>query len=353
LKAAIWTGEQLEITDELEVREPGTDEVTVEIAVAGLCHSDLNPMTGRYPQPVPAVLGHEAVGRVVAVGPGAESLLGTRVVLSPVAFCGACRHCRAGSPTTCTNEPPPPPTPFSLRGRPVNQFVRLGAFARHTVVASRQVIAISDDVPDASAALLGCAIVTGVGAVGRASVASGDVVLVTGAGGVGLNAIQEASFRRAEQIIVCDRNPAKEQIATRLGATDFVVVGDADDIGSAVRDRAPGGADAAIECTGNVAVLEAAIGSLARGGRVVIVGLPGDESMVVPVRSLFHDRSILGCRMGAVDAHRAIPELVDRYLSGQLEIDGLVSRIAPLGEIGSLVDDLRRGELDRGVVVMQ
>jgi S-(hydroxymethyl)glutathione dehydrogenase/alcohol dehydrogenase len=310
-------------------------------------------MNGRYSQPVPAVLGHEAVGRVVAAGPGAESQLGARVVLSPVAFCGVCRRCRAGSPTTCMNEPPPAPTPFSLRGRPVHQFVRLGAFARRTVVSSRQVVAISDDVPDASAALLGCAIVTGVGAVGRASVTPGDVVLVTGAGGVGLNAIQEASFRRAERIIVCDRNPAKERIAMQMGATDFVVVRDADDIGSAVRDRSPGGADAAIECTGNVAVLETAIASLARGGRAVIVGLPGDESMQVPVRSLFHDRSILGCRMGALDAHRAIPELVDRYLRGHLEIDALVTRIAPLGEIGSLVDELHRGALDRGILVVE
>ncbi|WP_117000832.1 zinc-binding dehydrogenase [Desertimonas flava] len=347
MRAAIWTGEALEVHGDVDVRPPGDGEVLVEIAAAGLCHSDLNPMTGSYPQPVPAVLGHEAVGRVVD---GAAHLVGRRVVLTPIVACGSCPRCRGGSPTTCTTPPPPRPPVFSRSGSTVHQFVNLGAFTERTVVLASQVVAVPDDLPDAEAALLGCAVVTGVGAVERAGVVAGETVLVTGAGGIGLNAVQGARLAGARRVIVADRNPAKEAIARRLGATDFIVVGEAG-LPAALADADVDPVDAAIECTGNVGVLEASIGALGRGGRVVIVGLPGaGEAMTVPVRSLFHDKAILGSRMGSVDPHTAIPRLAAQAVAGDLQLAPLVSRVVPLEAIAGLVDDLEHGRLDRGLL---
>lgn len=351
MKAAIWTGEAIEVTETLTVRGPATGEVTVEIEAVGLCHSDLNPIEGRYDQPVPAVLGHEAVGRVVGAGRGAEHLRDTRVVLSPLVSCGICRQCRRGSPTACSAPPRPHQAPFDLDGTPVHQFVHIGAFAARTVVTADQVIPVPDDLPAPSAALLGCAVITGTGAVARADVRPGDRVLVTGAGGIGLNAIQEAAARGAEHVLVCDRDPRKAAIATTFGATEVVVTETAEDVLAAVRDRFPDGVDAAIECVGRVDILEAAIASVASGGRAVIVGLPGiGERLSADVRHLFRDRSILGCRMGSVDPRVAIPGLVERYQRGELEIDGLVSRVAPIDEIAALVEDFTAGRLDRGVL---
>lgn len=349
MRAALWTGEVLEVHDDLEVRSPGDDEVVVEIAAAGLCHSDLNPMTGSYAQPVPAVLGHEAVGRVIDGGP---ELLGRRVVLTPIVSCGSCRRCRAGSPTTCTTPPPTRPPAFSRGGATVHQFVNLGAFAERTVVLASQVVAIPDGLPDAEAALLGCAVVTGVGAVERAGVVAGETILVTGAGGIGLNAVQGARLAGAGRIVVADHNPAKEAIARRLGATDFVLVG-GEGLAVALVGAEVDPIDAAIECTGNVGVLEASIEVLARGGRVVIVGLPGaDAAMSVPVRSLFHDKAILGSRMGSVDPHVAIPRLAASAAVGDLHLGPLITSTVPLEGINGLVDDLEHGRLDRGILLL-
>lgn len=351
MRGQIWTGAGFEWTEDLRVRNPGDGEVLVEIHATGLCHSDLNPVHGVYDQPVPAVLGHEAVGRVVTCGAGAEHLDGRRVVMSPLVACGACRNCRRGAPTTCTAPLPGHRTPFELDGVPVYQFVQLGTFTERSVVAAGQVVVIGDELPDATAALLGCAVITGTGAAARGDVRDGDTVLVVGAGGIGLNAIQESRRRGAERIVVCDRLATKEPIARRLGATDFVVTPAAADIGPAVRAVARGGADVAIECTGRPDVLEACIGATTRGGRIVIVGLPGmTDTFTTRVRSLFFDKSILGCRMGSLDPHVAIPELVERTLAGELELDPLVTKVVPLEQLGELIDDLEAGRLDRGVM---
>lgn len=345
----MWSGGSLDVLDDVELRAPGDDEVVVEIAAAGLCHSDLNPMTGSYAQPVPAVLGHEAVGRVVD---GAADLVGRRVVLTPIVSCGSCPHCRGGSPSTCTGPAPTRAPVFAREGAVVHQFVNLGAFAERTVVLASQVVVIPGDLPDAEAALLGCAVVTGVGAVERAGVVAGEIVLVTGAGGIGLNAVQGARLAGAGRVVVADRNPAKEAIARRLGATDFVLVGESG-LAVALADAGVGAIDAAIECTGVVGVLEASIALLGRGGRAVIVGLPGaDAAMTVPVRSLFHDKAILGSRMGSVDPHTAIPRLAALAAAGDLQLAPLISSTVPLEGINGLVDDLEHGRLDRGILLL-
>lgn len=353
MRAQIWTGDGFEWTDALRVRDPGDGEVLVEIAATGLCHSDLNPVHGRYDQPVPAVLGHEAVGRVVAAGTGAEHLAGRRVVLSPLVACGTCRSCRRGSPTTCLAPPPPKAPPFTLDGAAVHPFVRLGTFTERTVVAAAQVVPIGDELPDAAAALLGCAVVTGTGAAARGAVTTGDAVLVTGAGGIGLNAIQEARRRGAERVVACDRLASKEAIARRMGATDFVVTPAAADVHGAVRELVRGGVDVAIECTGRPDVLEACIRATGPGGRIVIVGLPAmAETVSFKVRALADDKALLGCRMGSVDPHTAIPALVEHVVAGRLELDPLVSKVVGLDGLGTLIADLEAGRLDRGVMML-
>ena len=350
VRALVWDGERLHVDPAVEVRGPGPGEVAVAIAMAGLCHSDLNPIEGRIPQPVPVILGHEAVGVVTEAGPGSEVPVGRRVVLTVLRRCGECRACREGRPTICPASGAPAASPFSRGGDVVHQFVRLGAFAERIVVSDEQVIAMPEEVPDPVAAMLGCATVTAFGAVeDRARLRAGETVLVTGAGGIGLNTILAARASGAERIVAVDRNPAKEKIARTCGATDFVVTDDPALIPGAVRDLVPGGVDAAFECAGHTGLLDAAIRSLAWGGRAVILGLPETGATVgLEVRELFHDKSLLGCRMGSVDPHRKLPALAGRVLRGELDLTPLVSAVVPAQDAARLVDDLRNGRVDRG-----
>lgn len=351
MQGLVWDGSRLDVVDDLVVREPGAGEVTVEIHAAGLCHSDLKPIDGDIAQAVPVVLGHEAVGTVVDRGPQVRLRVGQRVVLSVLRACGVCAACAAGQPNLCRQSAAAPPTPFTRAGAPVHQFVRLGAFAQRTVVGERQAIAVPEGIPDAVAALLGCAVITAFGAVEeRARVRAGESVLVLGAGGIGLNVIQAARAAGATRVVVCDRNPRKESIARQLGATDYQLIDSAADIPAVAGALAPGGFDAAFECVGRADLLRAAIDALAWGGRAVIVGLPpAGTEVTFGVRALFNDKSLLGCRMGSVDPHTYIPRLAQRYLAGELVIDPLVTTVVPLSRGPDLVARLRAGELDRGV----
>lgn len=350
MRGLVWDGSELALVDDLLHRPPGPGEVVVEIATAGLCHSDLNPIDGKITQELPVVLGHEAVGRIVERGPGARLAIGTRVVLSVFRPCGACEQCRAGRRTACRRTAEPAATPFSRDGLPVQQFVRTGAFAERTVVSQSQAIPIPEELPDAEAAMLGCATVTAFGAVEeRARVRRGETVLVVGAGGIGLNVVLASRAAGADRILVCDRNPRKHDIAVACGATDFFVTPEASDVAKACLDTVPDGADAAFECVGRADLLNATIASLGWGGRAVIVGLPSaDTELSLRIRSLFHDKALLGCRMGSVDPRTALPELARRALAGEFSLTPLVTRVAPPSEAGDLIADLRRGELERG-----
>ncbi|GGQ26484.1 alcohol dehydrogenase [Actinomadura coerulea] len=350
VRALVWDGTGLHVDSTIDVRPPGPGEVAVDIAMAGLCHSDISPMEGRIPQPTPAVLGHEAVGAVTAAGPGTDVPVGQRVVLTVLRRCGECRHCREGRPTLCPASGQIVDSPFSRGGDIVHQFVKLGAFAERIVVAQEQVIPIPSEISDPVAAMLGCATVTAFGAVeDRARLRAGETVLVTGAGGIGLNAVLAARAAGADRIVVVDRNPAKEQIARTCGATDFIVPSDPAQIVPAVQALVPGGVDAAFECAGHTGLLEASVKALAWGGRAVILGLPPTGASIdLVVRELFHDKSLLGCRLGSVDPHRKLPELAERVLRGELDLTPLVSAVVPLEDAEQLVDDLRNGRIDRG-----
>jgi Zn-dependent alcohol dehydrogenase len=352
MQGLVWDGTQLEVAEDLQVRAPGAGEVLVDIRAAGLCHSDLKPMDADIPQPLPVVLGHEAVGVIAATGPGVTLQPGDRVVLSVLQYCGRCRACRDGQPTLCRDGSAGFSSPFERGGKPVHQFVRLGAFAQQTVVREQQAIGVPPGMPDTVAALLGCAVITAFGAVEeRARVRDGDKVLVIGAGGIGLNVVQAARLAGAEMIAVADTNPRKDAIARQLGATDVGICASAGEIEEYARKLAPDGFDAVFECVGRSDLLSVAIKTLAFGGRAVIVGLPPTGTRLeLEIRSLSHDQALLGCRMGGVDPHKAIPRLAELYLSGQLALDPLVTKVVPLAAGAALVDDLRAGRLDRGLL---
>lgn len=357
MRGLIWDGTALHEVGDLDLLPPGPGGIAVDLQAAGLCHSDMKPIDGEMAQPVPAVLGHEAVGVVCARGAGVGLAIGQRVVLSVLQTCGTCAACRAGRPTLC---PGPKddlgttgddPSPFRRDGQIVERFRRLGAFAEQTVVRERQAVPISDDIPDTAAALLGCAVVTAFGAVEeRARVAAGESVLVVGAGGLGLNVVQAAKLVGAKQITVIDRNPRKAEISALLGATDFAVAATDEDVVRESLGLRQGGYDAVFECVGTPGLLSSAVRSTAWGGRTVMVGVPPyGRELHLDSHALFHDKALLGCRMGGVDPHVMIPSLVERYRRGELMLEQLVTKVRPLAEANELIGDLRQGNLDRGV----
>jgi len=348
VRAIVWTGE-LEVRDDVEVRAPEAHEVLVRIVNAGLCHSDVSVIDGTIPFPTPVVLGHEGAGVVEAVGAAVTQVHeGDHVVLTTLGNCGQCAACDRGQPTHCRQTMGRLPRPFTVGGEKAFQFANTGVFAERTVVNQTQAIVIDADVPLTSACLIGCGVVTGVGAVlNRARVGTGQTIAVIGVGGVGLNVVQGAAIAGAGRIVAVDTNPAKEAVARDFGATDFV------DSVDAVRERLPNGVDFAFECVGHPALIRAAIDILDWGGSAVLLGVPklGTEASFV-VNTLYNDKSILGCRYGATRPHHDIPMLVDLYKAGRLKLDELVTQTYPLEDVQQALDDLHNGKLARGVLAL-
>ncbi|GAA2292419.1 zinc-dependent alcohol dehydrogenase family protein [Streptomyces kunmingensis] len=333
--------------DDLEVRVPGAGEVLVAVAAAGLCHSDLSVIDGTIPFPRPVVLGHEGAGVVEAVGDGVTHVVpGDHVALSTLANCGACAECDRGRPTMCRRAIGRPGQPFSRGGEPVYQFASNSAFAERTVVKAVQAVRIPRSIPLTSAALLGCGVLTGVGAVlNRARVEPGDSVVVIGAGGVGLNVLQGARIAGAGRVVAVDSNAGKEGVARLFGATDFLTgVGE-------VRGVLPEGADHVFECVGRVELIRAAIDLLDRRGQAVLLGMPAAdaEASFVPA-SLFLDKAVLGCRYGSSRPQRDVRLYADLYGEGRLLLDELVTRTYPVEEFGKAVEDAGAGRVARGVL---
>ena len=350
----VFDGAKLHVTDDLEVRDPGPGELRVRIAAAGLCHSDLSVVHGTIPFPTPVVLGHEGAGVVEEVGAGVQHVRpGDHVALSTLGNCGTCPQCDAGRPTMCRRTFGHRDQPFRWRGEPAYSFANASVFASATVVKANQAVQIPAEVPLASASLLGCGVVTGVGAVrNRAKVVTGETVAVLGVGGIGLNAIQGARLAGASRILAVDINPSKEALARTFGATDFVVPAAGDTVG-AVRALLPAGVDVAVECVGAVGLIRAAIDMLDWGGRAVLLGVPpaGAEGSFL-VSGMYLDKSILGCRYGSSRPQADIALYVSLYQQGRLLLDELVSRTYPLADIETAVADLESGELARAVLTL-
>jgi Zn-dependent alcohol dehydrogenase len=348
MRGVVYDGSDYQVVDDLTVREPGAGEVAVRIEAAGLCHSDLSVINGTIPFPTPVVLGHEGAGVVEAVGAAVTTVKeGDHVVLSTLGNCGACQYCDAGKPTMCRSTFGERPQPFTWRGAPAYAFANASVFSERGGVKAQQAVPIPTDVPFAAAALVGCGVLTGIGAVlNRAKVPEGATVLVIGVGGIGLNVIQGAALAGAARIVAVDTNPRKREIALQFGATDFLESTDS------VRDVAPTGVEYAFECVGHVGLIRAAIDALDWGGTCVMLGVPGfaDEA-AFNVASMYLDKSVLGCRYGSSQPQRDVRRYVELYQRGRLRLDELVSRRYPIEDMKVAVHEMEAGEITaRGVL---
>jgi Zn-dependent alcohol dehydrogenase len=355
MKGIVWTG-QLEVRDDVAVRDPRQNEVRVRIANAGLCHSDVSVIDGTIPFPTPVVLGHEGAGVVTQVGDAVTKVkVGDHVVLTTLGNCGRCAACDRGQPTHCRDTMGRLGRPFTVGGEKAFSFANTGVFTEEVVVTETQAVVIDSDVPLSAACLIGCAVVTGAGAVlNRARVRPGQTVVIIGAGGIGQSAIQAARISAAGRIVAVDANPGKEAVARRFGATDFVDASAVDDTVEAVKARGlPNGADHVIECVGHPALIRQGVELLDWGGTLTLLGVPklGTEASFV-VNDLYNDKSILGCRYGSTRPHHDIPLLVSFYKDGRLLLDDMVSQVYPLDQITQALDDLHHGKLNRGVLAV-
>ena len=341
-------------TEELELADPGPGEVLVRVAAAGLCHSDVSVIDGSRPRPLPMVLGHEAAGVVEAVGP-AVSLLrpGDHVVFSWVPSCGRCAPCQSGRPALC--EPGAAANTAGTllggqrrltdaAGNPVNHHMGVAAFATHAVTAEQSLVQIDPDLPLETAALIGCAVLTGFGAVvNTARVTPGASVAVFGLGGVGLAVVMSAALAGCHPIVAVDPIDDKRKLATTLGATSAVKNL------SELREALPRGADFAFEAAGSAEVLGAAYEHTARGGTTVAIGLPHpSQQLSLQAASLVaEERRLLGCYMGSAAPQRDIPRLVALARSGKLPVDRLHTRDIRLDELNEACEQLAAGKAVR------
>jgi Zn-dependent alcohol dehydrogenase len=344
VRAVVYDGQGIEVKKDVEVRDPRPTEVKVKIGAAGLCHSDLSVIERVIEYPAPAILGHEGAGVVEAVGSAVTEVQpGDHVVLATLANCGRCSACARGIPTQCRASLGRISKVFTVGGQPAYNFAGTSVFAESTVVQEVQAIKIPDDIPFAAACLIGCGVLTGVGAaLNRASIEPGQSVAVFGIGGIGLNVIQGARIAGASRIVAVDLLPEKETLARQFGATDFISVAD---------EQVPP-VDWAFECVGHPAVVRRAVDALDWGGTCVVLGDPPPGAEVsIPINHLAYvDRGILGCRYGSARPHHDVPLMVDLYRRGELLLDELVSRTYPLEDVELAIADLKSGALARGVL---
>jgi S-(hydroxymethyl)glutathione dehydrogenase/alcohol dehydrogenase len=358
VRAAVLTAlnAPLTVTD-IELPEPGAGQVRVRLAAAGVCHSDLSLSNGTLRQPVPAVLGHEGAGTVVAVGEGVTQVApGDAVVLNWAPACGSCHFCGLGEPWLCANSGAAAAAPYAkLAGSGGDLYPGLGtaAFAEETVVAEGAVLPLPAGVPLADAALLGCAVLTGYGAVHHsAGVRGGETVAVFGVGGVGLAVLQSARIAGAGQIVAVDVSPAKEELARAAGATEFVVSGE--DTAKRIRQLTGGyGTDVAIECVGRADTIRTAWSSTRRGGRTTVVGIGGqDQQVSFSALELFYfGRTLSGCVYGNCDPVADLPVLAGHIRAGRLDLSGMVTERIGLDGIPAAFEAMTAGRGGRAVVV--
>jgi S-(hydroxymethyl)glutathione dehydrogenase/alcohol dehydrogenase len=357
VKAAILEefGSPLALRD-VDVSPVAPDEVLVRTVASGVCHTDRTLQQTGVALGAPLLLGHEAAGIVEQVGSAVTSLRpGDHVVTCGSAFCGECEWCMRGLLQHCEVKrrvrPAGQPPRLSLDGRPVSTVVGLGAFATHLLVYERALARIPDEMPLDRAALLGCAVVTGVGAVRhRAEVSPGETVAVIGCGGVGLNAIQGARLAGARQIIAVDLLPAKLERARLFGATDVVDASASDPV-EAVRELTRGGVDHALEVVGRAATIRQAFDMTRTYGTTTVVGVtrPG-ETVTLPADAFMLEKRIQGSKLGSSRFRLDIPLYCELYLAGRLELDALLSETIELGDVNRALEALDGSDAARSVI---
>jgi Zn-dependent alcohol dehydrogenase len=341
--------------EEVALRAPGAGEVEVALEAVAVCHSDISYADGAWGGELPAVYGHEAAGRIAALGPGVAGWTeGQAVIVTLIRSCGTCGSCGGGAAVYCGTDLGLPPPLTTAEGGPLKAAMACGAFAERVVVHPSQLAAIPEDMPMEAACLLSCGVITGVGAVvNTAGVRPGEVVVVIGAGGVGLNAIQGARIAGASRIIAVDMVAEKLEAARAFGATDGVLATDPKPWRAA--QAAAGGrmADAVFVTVGAIPAYEAAPRYLAPRGRVVMVGMPhsGDMARYEPVVLAALGQGMVGSKMGDVVLARDIPWMIDLWRQGRLKLEELVSGRWRLEEINAAIADTKAGAARRNVIV--
>lgn len=358
IKAAVTRAFNEEMTiEDITLCDPKAGEVQVDVAAVAICGSDISYLEGGFPCALPAVFGHEVAGRVSALGHGVKGLsVGDPVVVTLIRSCGSCPSCLDGHPAICEAPAGRDAAPIALPdGTPLWQGLDVAGFAEAVVVDQSQVLRIPDFVPMASASLLACGVITGVGsAVNVARIQAGETVAVIGAGGVGLNAIQGARIAGAGKIVAVDMSEEKLAMARDFGATDGVLASQPKPW-NAVRALTGGrGVAAALISVGSGAVYDTAPRYLAPGGRMVMVGLPhaSEKAGYSPLGMAYAGQSMLGSMMGDTVIGRDIPWLVEMYEQGRLKLDELVSGTWRLDEINAAVAATKSGKARRNVVLI-
>jgi S-(hydroxymethyl)glutathione dehydrogenase/alcohol dehydrogenase len=358
MKAAVLSAAPGDLdVDDVEIDKPAANEVLVRTAAAGVCHSDLLFAEGSFRTRLPTVLGHEAAGVVEAVGDSVSYVRpGDHVITCISLFCGSCEYCLSGRPSLCEKRglrrPKGDPPRLSRGDGPMNQFLEVSAFAEQMLVHENAVAKVSPDIPLDRAALVGCAVTTGLGAVFRtAHIEPGATVAVIGCGGVGLNAVQGARLAGAGRIFAVDRVASKLDLARSFGATDTVNATEVDPVDQ-IRELTGGGVHYSFEAIGLAPTTEQAFAMLRTGGVATVVGMipPGTKVSLSGVDFMFEKR-IQGSLMGSNRFRIDMPRYVDLYLQGRLKLDELVSARVGLGDVNSAFAEMRRGEVARSVVV--
>jgi len=366
MRAAVFyePGQPLVIED-VDIRPPEKDEVLVRLAASGVCHSDYRVVLGEWRRARPMVLGHEGAGIIDEVGPEVRNLeVGDHVILSWTPNCGRCFYCVSGQPQLCRPEKSTAssqvvddraPTPRSLRRSPLHAFAAIGSFAEYSVIRESAAIRIRRDMPLDKAALIGCAITTGVGAaVNTARIPAGASVLVVGCGAVGLSIIQGAVLSSAREIIAADIHDGKLIWARRFGATRTVNTRHDDllsEVRAATQDR---GVDYAFEAVGSPATIEQAYESIRPGGKAVVVGQTPDGQRISldPYILSDHEKTLTGSNYGSASPSIDFPRLVDLYLTGRLHLDEMISQTVPLDAVNDAFQQMAAGETLRTVLAL-
>ena len=352
------------VVEEISVEPPKRGEVTVKLGACGVCHSDLSATNGTLAMQLPLILGHEAAGEVVDVGEGVTTLKeGDHVVSSFIYMCGRCRFCAGGRPVLCleqgkaiTTLPDGSVRTRDAKGDALNIFSGCGVMAEYATLHVDNLVKIDPEIPYDRAALVGCAVTTGVGAVfNTAKVVPGSSVAVFGCGGVGLNVIQGARIAGADRIIAIDTLQAKLDMGKQFGATDVLLLKQGDDAAKTLKKLTGGGPDYAFECVGNGELAAAAYKAIRRGGLAVVVGVakPGDSTAIRTMTLPFEEKTLTGSYFGSSVPRIDFPRMLSLYTGGKLMLDELITRRYSIEEAPQAFADLESGKNARGVIVFR
>lgn len=348
------------VIEPVTVDGPKRGEVMVKLGACGVCHSDLSAITGTIALPLPLVLGHEGAGVVEEAGEGVSGLMkGDHVIFSFIYMCGRCRFCVSGRPVLCLEQGKALTTPLEgtprvrdARGEPLNIFSGCGSMAEYATVSAENLIKIDPKIPLDCAALVGCGVTTGVGAVfNTAKVEPGSSVAVFGCGGVGLSVIQGARIAGAEKIIAIDTLQPKLEMAKRFGATDSIL--STEDPTKALKKMTGGGPDYAFECVGSGELAAAAYRAIRRGGLAVVVGVakPSDSTSVRTMTLPFEEKTLTGSYFGSCVPRVDFPRMLSLYMAGKLKLEELITRRYSIDQAPQAFADLQAGKNARGVIV--